>query len=372
MKLLKSFFKKRKKPLKTIYLHIGFHKTGTSYLQQLLFKNRELLEKSDITLICPNSYKRGLDKGNAFYVIRRLDRLEKKLDKSKPIALISSEDMSWYTPQKIQALKETLNQYTDDIKIIAYLRNHDDYAVSMKQQGAKAAHIGKIFGHSENVLPEITEPVIKQVSYYPSIKLWSDAFGNDNLTVTTFDYLRQNDVSLLDSFKEAANLAHIELEDIGRANESIDYYWQLFLHKNQSLLWASKAIRNAMLPDILKYGSSSNKKKPSKAESLKFRAFFQSDADKVRALIGDKAVFNLNEPKESEFSFSEEKYESAKSKFIEVFCETTKALYQDKKIDETVLIRALSELDKRDPQTAKSLSSISSSSKVKKWLQNNS
>lgn len=327
-----SYYLKRNK-IDKIFLHIGFHKTGTSYIQQSLYKNKELLKKNGISLICLSTYKREMDQGNAMYLVRRPKRLISKLQKAKKIAIISSEDMSWWNENKIIELKKVLNKFSHKVKIITYLRNHDEYAISMKQQGAKAQHIAKIFGHSESLLPDLTEKVIYQVNYYNNLKKWSQHFGKDNLMITTFDYLKSHNIKLIDNFLHKINADNIKLKEIPRKNESIDYYWQKFLHKNQSFLWVNKKLRNYILPEIINTGNTKNKKIISLEESKKFRQYFLKDIENLKDFDNSEVIFNFFPPKENVFIYQQEKYDEVVSKFIKIQKEASIVLYKKKIIN---------------------------------------
>jgi hypothetical protein len=354
------------KKLDCIYLHIGFHKTGSSFIQQTLYRNKALLEKNDVSLICLSNYKRDMDKGNAAYLLRRLPRLKKKLNKSKSTAIISSEDMSWWSAEKITALSTLLAKYSDQVKVIAYLRNHDDYAVSMKQQGAKAHHIGKIFGHSEGLLPPVTDGVAELVNYHNGLYRWGDAFGRDNISITTFDFLKKNNIELIDNFLTKVNLSELAIERIEKANESIDFYWQTFLHKHQDLLWANKLVRNALLPELIELGATSNKKKLSVSESENFRALFQKDIDALQVFDTSEVLLNFYKAQESEFHFEEGKYKAVEQAFIELQSKVAKELYQSKTISEKELCDVITGILKVSKDSAKQLAASCEGALVRK------
>ena len=352
-----NLFAKRKR-LDRVYLHIGFHKTGTSHIQQTLFRNTALLEKEGVSVICRDSYEREMDQGNAAYLLRLFERFHKKLKKSLPIAVISSEDMSWWQKEKVKELGEIIKQYTSRVKIIAYLRNHDEYAISMKQQGAKTLHIGKVYGHSEAVLPELTPEVLKRNAYSNSLQNWAEIFGKENISITTFDYLKTSGYDLVKDFFMEIDLPGFRFQEIPRQNESLDYYWQLFLHRHQSLWWANKTVRNAMLPEMIVLGNTGNKKSVSFQDRMNFREYFNEDIETLMSYPSSKIIFNKTIAEDRDFIFDETKYERVKQEFLSLQTKVTLSLFNDKNISKSEVEYIASEMSKVDKESAVNLLSL--------------
>jgi len=149
---------------KTIYLHIGPGKSGTSAIQSFLAKNDENLKKHgylypelDNIEDSKNGVVTGgngatlarslLDEQHPFSLrdknakVSILNKFEKILSENTHYNLIiSSELFSMLDVGSIKNLNEILVKYPFDVKFIFYLRRHDeivesDYAQQVKKHG---------------------------------------------------------------------------------------------------------------------------------------------------------------------------------------------------------------------------------------------
>ena len=127
---------------KTLYLHCGTHKTGTTAIQQYLNNNLTLLEKNN--LIYPSiGYTKNYPYNNhgIAWEISGDPRLKfekhnnslkdfyKLLEKSNKDLIISSEDFQFFNLEKnsYQEFCEQVNKHDYKIKVILYLRNQQDF-----------------------------------------------------------------------------------------------------------------------------------------------------------------------------------------------------------------------------------------------------
>lgn len=326
--------KTKRHRIDTIYLHIGFHKTGSTFIQHSLYQIRDRLTEHGTTLICLNNYRKATDLGNASYLLRRLDRLKKKLNAVHTSrAIISSENMSWWGRDEINGLARLLKKYANHVVVVVYLRNHDEYAVSMKQQGAKTPHIGRVFGHDEGVLPRLNASVRSRLEYASILKKWGERFGVENVRITTFDYLKANHLSLKQSACERFELSGLELPEIPRINESIDDYWQRFLHEHQDLFFASKAVRDAMLPELIRLGSRGPKRRPTIEEQETFRREFLNDVETLQETFNpEQILFNHFHVEPVEFPFDEAAAKRVQSEFLDLQSAVAVELHQQGKL----------------------------------------
>lgn len=117
---------------KTIYIHIGIGKTGTSAIQKGLIMNRDVLLEQDIFIP-----RVGLDKNNiGHHSLANFQELEpsestKKLynqllkeinDIKQNNIIISSENFCYCKPKYIEFIKEIFRNY--NIQIILFVREH--------------------------------------------------------------------------------------------------------------------------------------------------------------------------------------------------------------------------------------------------------
>lgn len=135
---------------KTLKLHIGQHKTGTSYLQSVLALSVEALAAQGIHYGTDNSTKRAaagaVSFGNWPSFKALLDAPETLRDIAAPTVLFSSEGFCENLPDpdflaRFQNLAQS--DAIQRIEVLLYIRDPVDYAVSYFQQLLKRA------GHSQ-------------------------------------------------------------------------------------------------------------------------------------------------------------------------------------------------------------------------------
>lgn len=195
--------------MKTLYLHIGSHKTGTSSIQQSLYENRELLNKYDYSVFLEkangNSHKADgfnswlWDNNGIGLKVRQAKILAERLNEVKyPNVVMSSEHFSWlFDQEEIANLYKELTVYFD-VKIIAYIRRQDKLAVSHHQQGSKGVHMKSFqyFKGDCKALPNGRDNYEEYLNYYEKLSKWSNVFGVHNVTVRVFErqHLKGHDV----------------------------------------------------------------------------------------------------------------------------------------------------------------------------------
>lgn len=246
--------------LKQILLHIGSEKTGTTAIQSYLAQNRGLLQQQQI--LYPSSvgntnhfdictYALNADK---ITPIRRRNNLltkqqikafrkdvSKKLRKEINSArcdtlVLSNEQLSSNISSIEEALrvKSLLNEFSDNVKVIVYIRRQDQMAASAYSTEIKAGATHKFEGKGINI--NSTKYNFKNL-----LTLWSDAFSRENMIVNTFPNSDFNG----DVVQSFCSLAKINTQSF--TNQ---------VNKNESLgLFGLEALRkiNKFLP---KYGDS--------------------------------------------------------------------------------------------------------------------
>ncbi len=150
-----------------IYLHIGTEKTGTTSIQLFLSKNREELSNNKImyskVLGDPNNIRlsialQNIDKIDDSRIHSKIitkesivnfrdelsNDLSEEIHREKPdILIISSEYLSsrMDNPDELERLKAFLNQFSEDITVIVYLRRQDKFFESLYSTAIKKGHI---------------------------------------------------------------------------------------------------------------------------------------------------------------------------------------------------------------------------------------
>ncbi len=194
--------------MKTAYIHIGTHKTGSTSIQFFLFKNREKL--IDRGFLYPLS---GIPRKNLFgqhhLAAAFLEKLKLntynphsggwvKLNTYNPHSggweqviieansfqdrnlIISSENfcLPRFDLEQIYKIKEYLSEYA--VKIVIYLRKQDDYLISQYCQFIRS---NKYFDSFKQFIAERK----LSLNYYQILQPWQKVFGIENIIVKVFE-----------------------------------------------------------------------------------------------------------------------------------------------------------------------------------------
>jgi hypothetical protein len=175
---------------KTLYVHIGAHKTGTSALQDFLSSNRKILEtkgylypgqkpahhemvKDIVALATP-----GAGKKPAPSLRKYLDEISKS---DLNTVILSSEEFEGLG-DRVTLLKKIIdNKFA--IKIIFYVRRQDDRIESMYNQRVRqeGVRLDKPF------TAFIGNGYFRGLDYYQVLLPWCQAFGKENIIVRCYE-----------------------------------------------------------------------------------------------------------------------------------------------------------------------------------------
>ncbi len=178
-----------------LYLHIGPHKTGSTFIQKVFFENRERLLRLGVNY--PNfGFSGQFGQHEAVEKVRALE--QGQLDEylapflSGEVNFVSSENFDRLNSGEIQKLQKSLA--TADVRIIYYYRNHIDMLPSWWQEAVK--HGSRISFH-EFVLPHILRPYASNiVNPCVVLDLYADVFGKSNITIIDYNAALQRDTIL--------------------------------------------------------------------------------------------------------------------------------------------------------------------------------
>ena len=206
---------------KTIYLHIGISKTGTTSIQRFLYKNQETLKTKGLLYPCP--FNIGSVKFNKEECKSNLSPMATEVCKNigeKELYKFKREFIRWnldVTPEeRYNAYKEgfekyyldlinnsdcekillseemftsdfSLMEFCDvildegfDLKIIVYLRNTPEYIVSVWGQSVKPGS-----GHNFYLFDDLLKLPI--IIYDWDLKLLVEKLGKENVIIRTFE-----------------------------------------------------------------------------------------------------------------------------------------------------------------------------------------
>lgn len=221
--------------MKTLYLHIGTPKTGTTTIQKFCTENQEILaDKGYYYPIFKYSFPRVGKYCNGHFLIVRLwdENFNRQYEKEKAITegitaellelfkkydnIILSEERIWHAGiyQDIncwQYLKENIMSKGITVKVIVYLRRQDEFLFSWWNQRIK---VGKRLFCTMNWQEICKERPFIQLDYYSLLEQIAAYVGKENIIIRIFDkkaFLKHSsNGSILDDF---LNILHLEHTD---------------------------------------------------------------------------------------------------------------------------------------------------------------
>lgn len=222
--------------MKTLIIHIGTAKTGTTSIQEGLAKNALRLERSGFfypsrkgAAYLQNSQHVPLVSGICGHPIWWLDpQKQANVDRTLPelradieasaaqTVVLSSEaftETQLISAEKVEAVRDTFSDF--DIRIVAYIRRQDHYILSQYQQNVRA-------GDTQLLRPEKFRN-FEGLFYRRRLEPWRDTFGAAKMTVRPFDsrFWRQDDPFL--DFLDVIGAPQEGIKPPPATNEGLDY-----------------------------------------------------------------------------------------------------------------------------------------------------
>lgn len=189
------------------FLHIGTHKTGTTYLQRVLFANRAKLLSSGYLypesaiqspLLTGHHFlpwalePNNTNKKNATASHRAWESLLEEVDSHPGKKIItSSEEFCSLQPPSIRKIAELLSGF--DVRILVYLRRQDHFLLSMFSEQAKKGSYAKPV--------EVLARQKERFDYYAMLEAWAQVFGQNKLTVRVYENQQMTNGLLPDFFE---------------------------------------------------------------------------------------------------------------------------------------------------------------------------
>ena len=177
---------KNENTMKTIYIHIGMHRTGTSTFQKFLELNAEKLNAEKIGVFMAGQHRNA--NSSEYFMMESRSRSQEYLELKSFLRqdydsfIISAEELSRFDYESIASLKSILDSYSNTtIKIISCIRQPNEYIDSA---GAKLI---EDFGYTlqtlascEGLIPMYSSLVDWKEIYGKELKLFH--FSDDTLT----------------------------------------------------------------------------------------------------------------------------------------------------------------------------------------------
>lgn len=208
---------------KTVYIHIGMPKTGTSSIQVFLAKNVDGLKANDVCypeLENLRAAKEGrVTSGNMGYISRSLlptfhadfpessnsqellSQLAESVNSSENSKVILSSEFLSVVPEKgLSELYKALSEHK--VRIIVYFRAQEKFIQSVYAQRVKR--------HEETESPDaFVEKRLKKdsiLNYYKMLEQLSKVFGKSNIIVRVYEKEQLVNNNLLEDFLDAIGI----------------------------------------------------------------------------------------------------------------------------------------------------------------------
>jgi hypothetical protein len=182
--------------MKQLYIHIGLHKTGSTYIQKVFADNRSVLRELGIdypqlgaeflwghhnlawSLMPAHPLKNTEDFS--------LDQFLAYLNESKAQRfVISSEDFEFLQSKQVSRLRDLLANY--DVKIVMYVRNPMNALYSRWQESVKHGDTTSIKDYCEQLY---IHP--KPLDYAQVADIWANVFGQEAMNIIIYENLVVN------------------------------------------------------------------------------------------------------------------------------------------------------------------------------------
>ncbi|WP_146140415.1 hypothetical protein [Zobellella endophytica] len=199
---------------RTLYIHIGANKNGSTTLQKFLASNQDRLLNDNV--VYP---KAGLFNSAHYHIsdvlgygpkLNRNERLDiisevKQELESTGIdnAVISSE--YFILSRSPESVKKAFQDY--NIKIIIYLRRHDLWLESLYNQAVKTTPCPSWDKGIKSFISNLGTRKKQHLDYKVLLELWSDVFGRENIIVRPFERMQFKNGSLYDDFLDCIKVS---------------------------------------------------------------------------------------------------------------------------------------------------------------------
>jgi hypothetical protein len=203
--------------VKTLLLHIGVHKTGSTAIQHLLahaepFGDRVLYPRSGRPERADRNGHHGL-----LGAIRRKpghpegcwDQLFRELEQtSAEVVVLSAEGFSSCRDDEVESLRHRLCGL--DVRVLVYLRNPLDFMASSFAQAVKSGGYPARFRDFIRL-----DERIARCNYAALMDRWVGAWGRERVQLRIYDKVA---TSLLEDFLAQVPVPHVPIGDLRRRN----------------------------------------------------------------------------------------------------------------------------------------------------------
>lgn len=224
------------KPTKTLIIHIGTEKTGTTSLQNFLFANSRTLESRGIWY--PSDLNKSYCQDSAHFPLgalltdrwhdivsqNKVDQFRLSLDafcsdsvgSSFPVTVISSEHFSSRArdPSRLKAFRSKIASCFDQTRIACYIRRQPDMAVS-------SYYTSVLYGGRKPFDLSSVSAEDPFFNHLAMLDLWSDSFGSQSMLVREYNKGTLSSGDICSDFcNHMLGIDAAELKKVGEKNAS--------------------------------------------------------------------------------------------------------------------------------------------------------
>lgn len=181
--------------MKKLYLHIGPHKTGSTYIQKTFFENREKLASAGLLYPDENI---GPQWGHHQLVEqikgREEARINKFLSDLTQDTIISSENLTYLGPDEIAFFGGFCTDF--DVEVIYFKRGLAELLLSYWQEVVKH---GSSVSYPKFVLRHVGNPFASGIlNGVATLNKWKTVFGDKSPTIVDFDKIASDGADICD------------------------------------------------------------------------------------------------------------------------------------------------------------------------------
>lgn len=214
--------------MQTVYLHVGYHKTATTFMQQAIFPNLKNVQYIDLFQVMEYLKQLRLNKLSD-HQIKNIRHHFQSFSKDKPL-LISYEGLSGspFAPKKVKKqstiLKDLRRVFPDsdfDVHVIVGLREQNDLLTSLYIQHI---HQGGVMNAEQFIVYSKQNGSLRNYHYDIYLKDVETLFGRNHLHVMFFEEFKTNSskelLKLLNFLGEPKIPHYKPMKNVRKANKS--------------------------------------------------------------------------------------------------------------------------------------------------------
>ena len=233
-----------------IYLHIGLEKTGTTTIQRTFMRNKQYFEsigfrypvfdgqENHVALYNYAKVENVIDELRIYAGLKSAeDVLKFRQDFRKTIVdrlagyegtvVFSNEHLSSRLSghDSLMRIKDLLSLVSDDITVVLYLRNAEDFVVSTYSTAVKC-------GETKSIGEFCQDLSLFRYQFDKVITNWTDAFGADNVVLREFSRSALVNGDIFDDFASVIGMEYDKSElNLKTENESLTQLQAEFLRR---------------------------------------------------------------------------------------------------------------------------------------------